>query len=163
MDSRSTLMIRRSPPSLEGYRCAILETSTYTNAELIAAWGYRREQIETHLAALDPTAVRRATEISRDVFADLSKYRAVAVVFLASGTRGAANVLASLEPLEPLETCVAGAVAAEAGLAGLASLASLERVAVPAALSAAFVCGPVCGLKKQNAGQAIAKRRRLAK
>lgn len=142
MDARSVVRTRSLSPTLDGYRATILETATYTNAELIAAWGYRREQIGDHLGALgDPTAVRRATEIGRDVFADLPKYRAVAVVLLAARARSAANVLASLEPLEPLDG-VAGAVAAQslASLTSLTSLASLaSRAAVPAALSALVI------------------------
>ena len=127
-------------PTLDGYRATILETAKYTNAELTAAWGYRREQIGAHLGALgDPTVVRRATEIGRDVFADLPKYRAVAVVLLASRARSAANVLASLEPLEG----VAGAVAAQTSLASLASLASARLGAVPVALSALVISKPM--------------------
>ena len=141
MDARSVVRTRSSSPTLDGYRATILETATYTNAELTAAWGYRREQIGDRLGALgDPTAVRRATEIGRDVFADLPKYRAVAVVLLAARARSAANVLASLEPLDG----VAGAVAAQASLSSLASLASLtSRAAVPAALSALVISRPI--------------------
>ena len=139
MDARSVVRTRSSlSPTLDGYRATILETAKYTNAELTAAWGYRREQIGAHLGALgDPTVVRRATEIGRDVVADLPKYRAVAVVLLASRAGSAANVLASLEPLEPLDGV---AVAAQTSLA---SLASARLGAVPVALSALVISKPM--------------------
>ena len=138
MDARSVVRTRSSlSPTLDGYRATILETAKYTNAELTAAWGYRREQVEHHLGALDPEAVRRATEIGRDVFADIPKRRAVAVVLLASRARSAANVLASLEPLEPLDGV---AVAAQTSLA---SLASARLGAVPVALSALVISKPM--------------------
>jgi hypothetical protein len=132
--------------TLDGYRATMLETAKYTNAELSAAWGYRREQVEHHLGALDPDAVRRATEIGRGVFADLPNHRAVAVALLASRARSAANVLASLESLES-EGVAGASLASQASQASLASLASLAlfgvRAAVPVALSALVISTPM--------------------
>ena len=123
-----------TPMTLDGYRATMLETAKYTNAELSAAWGYRREQVEHHLGALDPESARRATEIGRGVFADLPNHRAVAVALLASRARSAANVLASLESLE--SEGVAGASLASLALFGV-------RAAVPVALSALVISTPM--------------------